>query len=768
MHRARVPVPLNRRALAVLAAFVTFVGLGVVAFTATAHAATTTDEVARVDTFVNGAFPDTNYEGMTYFRVDDGNPKIAYLKFDVPAVATGDAITSAKLKLYGFSTDDAEPFKVYKLGNAWGYGITWNTRPSYDPANIVGTGTVKPGGYASVDVDPSWLDPGKSESFAIVRDQKGSDTKFYASENGTNRPTLSVTVDTATVTNAAPVVSAGPDLAVTMPGSATLNGTATDDGNPSGSTLTTSWSMASGPGTVTFGDSTAVDTTASFSTDGTYVLRLTADDGDRTSSDDVQVVVSPEDRLQHALDDVTAAQAALNADPADLATAETNLSDALALVQDLEANPPASGGGGGTTPTNAAPVVKAGADQTVTMPNSAPLDGTVTDDGLPSGTLTTSWSKVSGPGTVTFGDAGLVDTTATFSVDGTYVLRLTADDSALSATDDVTVTVNPQATQPPPPAGDSGSPYIAYEPGSFFTTPLPDNAPLASNSATGISWAKSHDPNDYPTIRGVDGNKWGMPFALSDCSDPLWYFPSNATLPSTVGFLAMQGFHAPANFGDKLAANGDDPFVVIDTCGVPAMPDGLSVWGANVAYDGNAGHVFSTSSGTGGTIVGGAFDHASNGLDKRDPHSDSTINERSRGNIPDSMVIRDDLLSYAETGGNDGTLGHVLEMFWLETDSSAGFFSPMVGAEGGNSGFGAEGERIRVKPNWTPPSTCSAAGKVIAKTLQKYGAYLGDNAGGGSGIKAEQGSTALHIRELSGCITWDDMEFVQPGYSASW
>jgi hypothetical protein len=49
---------------------------------------------------------------------------------------------------------------------------------------------------------------------------------------------------------------------------------------------------------------------------------------------------------------------------------------------------------------------------------------------------------VSGPGPVTFGNASAVDTTASFSAEGAYVLRLTANDSALSSSDDVTITVN--------------------------------------------------------------------------------------------------------------------------------------------------------------------------------------------------------------------------------------------------------------------------------------------------------------------------------------
>ncbi|GAF98641.1 unnamed protein product, partial [marine sediment metagenome] len=47
---------------------------------------------------------------------------------------------------------------------------------------------------------------------------------------------------------------------------------------------------------------------------------------------------------------------------------------------------------------NQTPIVDAGADQTVTLPNTIFLDGTVTDDGLldPPGTVTTTWTQVSG------------------------------------------------------------------------------------------------------------------------------------------------------------------------------------------------------------------------------------------------------------------------------------------------------------------------------------------------------------------------------------
>ena len=93
---------------------------------------------------------------------------------------------------------------------------------------------------------------------------------------------------------------------------------------------------------------------------------------------------------------------------------------------------------------NNPPVVNAGPDQSVQFPDAASLNGSVTDDGKPTPpNLTSQWTKVSGPGTVAFGNATSPVTTATFSDPGTYVLRLTGNDSQLSTQDDVTVVSNP-------------------------------------------------------------------------------------------------------------------------------------------------------------------------------------------------------------------------------------------------------------------------------------------------------------------------------------
>jgi hypothetical protein len=70
------------------------------------------------------------------------------------------------------------------------------------------------------------------------------------------------------------------------------------------------------------------------------------------------------------------------------------------------------------------------------------MAGAATDDGLPSSsTLTRTWSKVSGPGTVIFGNPSLLNTTTTFSLPGSYTLRFTVNDGTLSTSDDVIITV---------------------------------------------------------------------------------------------------------------------------------------------------------------------------------------------------------------------------------------------------------------------------------------------------------------------------------------
>ncbi len=180
-----------------------------------------------------------------------------------------------------------------------------------------------------------------------------------------------------------------------------------------------------------------------------------------------------------------------------------------------------------------------------------------------------------------------------------------------------------------------------------------------------------------------------------------------------------------------------------------------------------------------GTVVGdhlikvstaGRTYHSSNGLHYKNPRSDDRRNFTSRGRISDAMVIRRDLVDHGIANNTD--LGHVLHIFLCKTDANDGFCHPMVGTESKHvGGFGAEGERIAIAPSVDVTSRgLSPAALVVARTLQNYGCYIGDNSGSSSALKAEQENTVrpvwggkLDQDSLRG-LTWDDFVVIPGGW----
>jgi K319-like protein len=160
--------------------------------------------------------------------------------------------------------------------------------------------------------------------------------------------------------------------------------TVTDDGIP-GTGLTFLWSVDSGPGAVVFDNNTDPNTAAHFSVGGTYVLRLTASDGNKAG------------------------------------TATTTI----------------------TIVYNNAPVVNAGADGDITLSGGTatftPSGFSLTDDGIPVA-ATVTWSKVSGPADVAIDDPNVIGSNMHFTAAGTYVMQLDATDTMRSAAPD-TITV---------------------------------------------------------------------------------------------------------------------------------------------------------------------------------------------------------------------------------------------------------------------------------------------------------------------------------------
>jgi len=172
------------------------------------------------------------------------------------------------------------------------------------------------------------------------------------------------------------------------------------------------------------------------------------------------------------------------------------------------------GGGGG--PVNTPPTVNAGGDQIITLPASASLDGTVSDDGLLLPAPTTTWTPTSGPGTVTFGNASLVDTTASFSVAGNYVLRLTANDGQYTPFDEVAIAVNPAPATPVQlyfsTLGDSSVPGVVapYDDADIYAWNGTSFSRVFDGSTAGLAGGA-----DIDALQVVDADTFYMSFAAN-------------------------------------------------------------------------------------------------------------------------------------------------------------------------------------------------------------------------------------------------------------
>ena len=404
------------------------------------------------------------------------------------------------------------------------------------PDQVVFVGdTVQLNGSGSADVDGnpltfSWsiiskpqgsiamLVNGTTVNPTFVVDVRGS----YVVQLIVNDGTVNSTPDTVTIAtqNRPPLANAGPDQSAPLQATVELDGSASSD--PDNDPLTFNWSILSKPAgsAATLSDPTAVKPTFSADRPGTYVGQLIVNDGQLNSAPDT-VTVSTENSvpIANAGPDQTVPagstvqlDGSLSNDPDgsplfyfwSITTKPQNSNSTLS--DPSVAKPTFVADTTGTyvvqlivgdgllvsapdtvmiTSENHAPVVNAGVDQIIVFPASANLVGTVTDDGFPKppGMTTTTWSKVSGQGTVTFGNANALSTTASFSQPDVYVLRLTANDGALSASDDVQITVNPAGPGNRPPVITS-TPITTATVGQLYSYDVDATDPDAGNTLT--------------------------------------------------------------------------------------------------------------------------------------------------------------------------------------------------------------------------------------------------------------------------------------------
>ncbi|ELR73352.1 PKD domain containing protein [Fulvivirga imtechensis AK7] len=240
--------------------------------------------------------------------------------------------------------------------------------------------------------------------------------------------------------NQPPSVNSGADITLVLPENATvINGSASDS---DGTVVSYIWTKVSGPD-ATLSGTNQPKLTVTNMVEGSYLFRLSATDDDGAKgSDEVIVAVLPEN-------------------------------------------------------TNLAPIVNAGADQSIKLPtNTATLNGSASDN---DGTIASViWDKVSGP-TVTTSDVNQNSLSLSDLVQGTYIFRFTAmDDDGAENFDEVKVTVFPESFNLDPTA--NAGPDLLVE--------LPENAVQINGSGSdsdgtivSYNWFLANGPNN-PTLSG--------------------------------------------------------------------------------------------------------------------------------------------------------------------------------------------------------------------------------------------------------------------------
>jgi poly(3-hydroxybutyrate) depolymerase len=284
---------------------------------------------------------------------------------------------------------------------------------------------------------------------------------FVAFDNAGNTSSTSLTVTvTGSDSNQAPLVHAGADMVCPIGGGHLQARTVDDDMPVFGQALTYAWTQVSGPGTTRIsGANSRRPYFDNFSVAGEYVYQCAVSDGALTGTDTVKVIY----------------------------------------------NPAASG---------STPLLNAGLDETIYFQGSSAV--VALEPIVPTGTL--AWTKVSGPGTVSFVLNKAVYY-GTFSAPGTYVIRATATNGSLVSTDDLTITVknsvnyNEWKSQQAWNGGDSNfladadgdglSNLVEYALGLSPVTPSASGAPAVSVVGPNLTFNYSKDTTKTDVVYQV-------------------------------------------------------------------------------------------------------------------------------------------------------------------------------------------------------------------------------------------------------------------------
>jgi len=249
--------------------------------------------------------------------------------------------------------------------------------------------------------------------------------------------TVQVTVNPAPVVPGPPSANAGSDQTITLPtNSATLAGSGAET---NGTIVSYQWTQISGPSTATITTPGSATTSVSGLIQGVYVFQLkVTDNSGVTATDQTQVTVNP------------------------------------------------------AVPIPGTPSANAGGDQTIPLPaNSVSLSGSGAET---NGTIVGyQWTQVSGPSTATITAPGQAQTTVTGLVQGIYRFKLTVtDNSGVTASATMQVTVNPAAVVPGPPSANAGGDQTITLPTNSVT--LAGSGTESNGTIGSYAWVKTSGP----------------------------------------------------------------------------------------------------------------------------------------------------------------------------------------------------------------------------------------------------------------------------------
>jgi uncharacterized repeat protein (TIGR01451 family) len=240
-----------------IARFLWLLLLGFVA--AVPASAATYTAIANRDARIREDSSGSNFgsEAELQVRPVSGDNRRSVIGFTIPAIPSGEIVTSATLRLYVTSRDNSGTVRVHQVTESWTEGsVTWNnTSEDYAPTAESSASMGSSGTFVTFDITAlarGWRDGTIVNNGAMVISNGSADGRFGSSENGTSSRRPLLTINTVV----APVLTVLKSASVF---SDPLNGTTNPKAIP-GAAMTYTISVSnSANGTTTSGTTQIVD-----------------------------------------------------------------------------------------------------------------------------------------------------------------------------------------------------------------------------------------------------------------------------------------------------------------------------------------------------------------------------------------------------------------------------------------------------------------------------------------------------------------------------